>query len=337
MASIDVERRPGIAGLGPGLVAALVVAAAAAFLADHYGGPVMLFALLLGMAMNFLGEVEKCRAGIDFAARTLLRLGVALLGFRITLGEIAGLGWQPVALVVAAVTLTILVSIWIARRMGFDPLFGLLTGGATAICGASAALALSAAIPKERLQQRDTAFTIMGVSILSTIAMILYPAAASLAGFGDQLSGIFIGASIHDVAQVVGAGYAISTEAGDAATVVKLMRVAMLAPVIVAVGLFAHRRRGEGEGGERPPILPLFVTAFLALVVLGSLLPVPELARDAGGTASRWCLVAAIAALGMKTRVGDIVEIGWKPVLLMVVETAFIAAVPLAAIAFGWL
>lgn len=335
MARIDVDRPRTAAGFAPGLIAALVVAAAAAFLADHYGGPVMLFALLLGMAMNFLGEVEKCRAGIDFAARTLLRLGVALLGFRITLGEIAGLGWQPVALVVAAVTLTILVSIWIARRMGFDPLFGLLTGGATAICGASAALALSAAIPRERLQQRDTAFTIMGVSILSTIAMILYPAAASLAGFGDQLSGIFIGASIHDVAQVVGAGYAISTEAGDTATVVKLMRVAMLAPVIVAVGLFAHRQRAEG--GERPPVLPLFVAAFLALVVAGSLLPVPELVRETGGAVSRWCLVAAIAALGMKTRLGDIVDIGWRPVLLMVVETLFIAAVPLTAIALGWL
>ena len=122
MASIDVDRPRTAAGFAPGLIAALVVAAAAAFLADHYGGPVMLFALLLGMAMNFLGEVEKCRAGIDFAARTLLRVGVALLGFRITLGEIAGLGWQPVALVVAAVTLTILVSIWIARRMG-APIF----------------------------------------------------------------------------------------------------------------------------------------------------------------------------------------------------------------------
>lgn len=335
MASISRLRSAALAGVGPGLLASLVVAAAAAFLSDHYGGPVMLFALLLGMAMNFLGEVERCRAGISFAARTLLRFGVALLGFRITLGEIAELGWRPALLVVVAVMLTILLSIWIARRMGFDHLFGLLTGGATAICGASAALALSAAIPKDRLKQRDTAFTIMGVSILSTVAMIIYPAATSLLGFGDHAAGIFIGASIHDVAQVVGAGYAISPEAGDTATVVKLMRVAMLAPVIVAVGLIAHRKAGEGS--ERPPVLPLFVLAFLALVIANSLLPVPEEAREVGSALSRWCLVAAIAALGMKTRLGEIAEIGWKPVLLMVIETIFIAAIPLAAIGMGWI
>jgi len=334
MATLKALRPPSLAGIGPGLLAALVVAAAAAFLSDHYGGPVMLFALLLGMAMNFLGEVERCRAGISFASRTLLRIGVALLGFRITLWQIAELGWQPVALAVAVVTLTILASIWIARRMGFDPLFGLLTGGATAICGASAALALSAAIPQGKLKQRDTAFTIMGVSILSTVAMILYPAASALLGLDDRLAGIFIGASIHDVAQVVGAGYAISPEAGDTGTVVKLMRVAMLAPVIVAVGLLAHRQRSAQ--GERPPILPLFVAAFLALVVANSLLPIPAIIQEAGSTASRWCLVAAIAALGMKTKLGDIVEIGWKPVLLMVIETIFIAALALAAIAFGW-
>ncbi len=325
---------PIVTGVGPGLLASLVVAAAASFLADHYGGPVMLFALLLGMAMNFLGDVDKCRAGIDFAARTVLRVGVALLGFRITLWEIAELGWQPLALVIVAVSLTIFISIWIARRMGFDPLFGLLTGGATAICGASAALALSAAIPSGRLRQRDTAFAIMGVSILSTVAMILYPAAATLLGLGDRLAGIFIGASIHDVAQVVGAGYAISTEAGDTATVVKLMRVAMLAPVIVAVGIIAH---SKSKREDKPPILPLFVAAFLALVIANSLLPVPEVVRASGSTLSRWCLVAAIAALGMKTRLGDIVEIGWKPVLLMIVETLIIAAIPLTAIAFGWI
>jgi uncharacterized integral membrane protein (TIGR00698 family) len=213
-------------------------------------------------------------------------------------------------------------------------MFGLLTGGATAICGASAALALSAAIPQGKLKQRDTAFAVMGVSILSTLAMILYPAAASLLGLDDRLAGIFIGASIHDVAQVVGAGFAISPEAGDTATVIKLMRVAMLAPVIVAVGILAHSK-GAGQG-KRPPILPLFVVAFLLLVLANSLMPVPALVQDAGSTASRWCLVAAIAALGMKTKLGDIVEIGWKPVLLMVIETIFIAAIALAAVGFGW-
>src|SRR5262245_37059848 len=111
MRFVRAVRLPAVSGLGPGLLAALIIAAASAFLADHYGGPVMLFALLLGMAMNFLSEVERCKAGIAFASRTVLRLGVALLGFRITIGEIAALGWQPMALVVVAVALTIFVSI----------------------------------------------------------------------------------------------------------------------------------------------------------------------------------------------------------------------------------
>jgi uncharacterized integral membrane protein (TIGR00698 family) len=320
----------------PGLLASFVIAAAAAFLADHYSGPVMLFALLLGMAMNFLSEVDRCKAGISFASRTILRFGVALLGFRITLGEVAALGWQPVALVVAVVTLTIGISIWMAKAMGFRPEFGLLSGGATAICGASAAMAISAALPPHEKKERATSFTIIGVSTLSTVAMILYPAISRLFGFDDHHAGVFIGATVHDVAQVVGAGYAISPEAGDTATVVKLMRVAMLLPVIAAIGLWARSTGAHGEG-KRPPLLPWFVTAFGALVLINSLLPHPDFLRDGGNTASRWCLVAAIAALGMKTHFREIIDIGWKPVLLMLLETILIAGLALVAIWGGWI
>lgn len=335
MNGVRALRLPALGGVGPGLLASLVIAAAAAFLADHYAGPVMLFALLLGMAMNFLSEVDRCKEGIAFASRSVLRLGVALLGFRITLGEIAALGWQPVALVIAVVTLTILASIVAARRMGFDPKFGLLSGGATAICGASAAMAISAALPNHPLKERATLFTIIGVSTLSTAAMLLYPAITKLMGLDGLHSGILIGATIHDVAQVVGAGYAISPEAGDTATVVKLMRVAMLLPVIVATGLVI-RAKGAGEA-KKPPILPWFLAVFLALVTFNSLLPVPSFLQEAGNTASRWCLVTAIAALGVKTHFREIVDIGWKPVLLMILETLFIATLAILAIQLGWI
>ena len=336
MNSVRAVRLPAMGGVGPGLLASLVIAAAAAFLAEHYSGPVMLFALLLGMAMNFLSEVDQCKAGISFASRTVLRLGVALLGFRITLWEVAALGWQPVALVIAVVTLTILASVWVAKAMGFKAEFGLLSGGATAICGASAAMALSAALPPHERKERATGFTIIGVSTLSTIAMILYPAISQLFGFDDHHAGVFIGATIHDVAQVVGAGYAISAEAGDTATVVKLMRVAMLLPVIIAVGIWV-RSRGDHDRHERPPLLPWFVAAFAALVVVNSLVPIPEAVREAGNTASRWCLVAAIAALGVKTHFREIIDIGWKPVVLMVLETLFIASLALVALWAGWI
>jgi len=204
----------------------------------------------------------------------------------------------------------------------------------TAICGASAAAAISAALPPDPHKERNTLFTIIGVSTLSTLAMIIYPVLIQLLRLDHVHYGMFIGATVHDVAQVVGAGYAISPEAGDTATVVKLMRVAMLLPVIVATTLII-RSKGTGEG-ERPPILPWFLAVFLVLVALNSLLPVPAAVQEAGGTASRWCLVTAIAALGIRTRLKDMLDIGWKPVMLMIVETLVIAGLALIAIAAGW-
>lgn len=320
--------------LAPGLVASLIIAAAATFLSQHYGAPVMLFALLLGMAMNFLGEQDTCRPGIDLTGKKVLRIGVALLGFRITLGQVAALGLGPVLMTAGAVTLTIILSVLLAWAMGFNRFFGLLSGGATAICGASAALAISAALPSHPLKERATLFTIVGVSTLSTLAMIVYPTIAAMAGFDGVHAGMFIGGTIHDVAQVVGAGYGISSEAGDAATLVKLMRVAMLVPAVLVAGFFA-RRYGESESGKRPPLLPGFVLAFVALVLLGSFAPVPDALRGAGTTLSTWCLVSAMAAIGMKTRLGDVLSVGFKPVLLMIAETAIIATIVFAALAVG--
>jgi uncharacterized integral membrane protein (TIGR00698 family) len=264
---------------------------------------------------------------------------VALLGCRITLGQMVALGWPPVLLVVGTLTVTILASILVARWMGFNALFGLLSGGATAICGASAALALSAALPAHPLKERATLFTVMGVSSLSTLAMILYPAISRWAGLDDIQAGTFIGATIHDVAQVVGAGYAVSTEAGDRATIVKLLRVSMLLPVILATGLLVRSRAAEGgeEAAERPPLLPVFMIGFLALVAANSLGLMPRPVAAAGQEASRWALVAAIAAIGVKTRIKDLTMVGWKPVILMVLETLFLASIVLAILAGGWL
>jgi uncharacterized integral membrane protein (TIGR00698 family) len=323
-------------GVGPGFIVSAVIAGAASLIAFYTTGPVMLFALLIGMAMNFVGKVKACQPGIAFTSRFILRLGVALLGFKITMGDVIGLGWGPVLLVIAAVFLTTLVSIPVARWLGFEPNFGILSGGATAICGASAAMAISAALPAHPRKERATLFTVVGVSTLSTVVMLLYPPLVRFLGLDEVQAGIFIGGSVHDVAQVVGAGYAVSTEAGDTATIVKLARVAMLLPVILAVGLLV-RSDEHVRPKDRPPLLPWFAVAFAVLVVLNSLLPVPELVREAGNSASRFCLIASIAALGVKSRFKDIAAEGWRPVALMVMQTVFIAAVALAPILFGWI
>jgi len=310
--------------LFPGILASAVLAAAAAFLSQHYGAPVMLLALLLGMAMNFLSDESACVPGIEFTARTVLRIGVALLGLRITLLQIAALGWQPVALVLLSVALTIGTAIVAARLLGFRAGFGLLSGGATAICGASAALAIAAALPNHPLKERATLFTVLGVSALSTFAMIVYPMLAQVTGLDTREAGVFLGATIHDVAQVVGAGYSMSAETGDVATVVKLLRVAMLLPVIVMT-MVSYRRSGAEPGAKRPPLLPGFAIVFVALVALNSFNAIPSTVAAFGSDVSRWCLVAAVAALGTKTRLRELADIGFKPVVLMVGETTFLA------------
>jgi uncharacterized integral membrane protein (TIGR00698 family) len=325
MTAIIVARAKGAL---PGLLVSLVIAAAASFLSEHYGAPVMLFALLLGMAMHFLSTDSRCADGIALASKQVLRIGVALLGMRITLADVQSLGWSTAAIVVAAVVVTILASVGAAKLMGFRGVFGLLTGGATAICGASAALALSAALPQHPLKERATLFTVIGVSALSTLAMIVYPMIARDLGMGDMDAGIFLGGTIHDVAQVVGAGYSISAEAGDTATIVKLLRVAMLLPVILAASLVT-RRLAPGDAGQRPPLLPGFAIAFVALVIANSMNLVPALVQTAGASVARWCLLIAIAAIGMKTRLQELVTVGWRPVLLMIGETVFMAGLVL--------
>lgn len=312
----------------PGFIASAMVAAAASFLSEHYHAPVMLFALLLGMSMNFLSVEGACKPGVEFTAREVLRLGVALLGMRITFSQIAALGWHPVVLVLVAVVATILVAMLAARAMGFQTLFGLLTGGATAICGASAALALAASLPAHTGKEKATLFTVIGVSALSTLAMVVYPMVVKALDLNAVQAGVFLGGTIHDVAQVVGAGYGMSQETGDTATVVKLMRVAMLLPVIVCAAMIT-RARGATDGGKRPPLLPWFAVGFIVLAAINSTGWVPTMMQQLANETSRWCLVISISALGMKTQLKELATVGIKPIVLMVGETIFLAVLVL--------
>jgi len=315
----------------PGVLVAGTIALASTWLAQHYTAPVMLFALLLGMAFHFLHEEGRCVAGIEFSSRSVLRVGVALLGVRITLGQIASLGVLPVATVIVGVASTIFFGLLLARRLGLSPMFGVLSGGAVAICGASAALAIASVLPRDENSERDTILTVVSVTALSTLAMILYPIFVTSIGLDHTHAGIFIGGTIHDVAQVVGAGYIISPETGDIATYVKLLRVAMLLPAVLVISFIAAHNGGAAANGARPA-LPMFLIGFAALVLMNSLGLLPKVLIDLANDVSRWCLVAAIAALGMKTSFKHLFAVGWRPVGLMVAETLWIAALVLIAV-----
>ncbi len=318
--------------LFPGLIASVTVAAAATFISSHYGAPTMLFALLLGMAFRFLSEDGKAIEGIQFASRTILRIGVAFLGMRITIEQILSLGAGTMAMVVVSVMLTILFGLGLSKIMGRGKRFGVLTGGSVGICGASAALAISAILPKDEYSERNTIFTVISVTALSTIAMILYPVIGDQLGLDHETAGIFLGGTIHDVAQVVGAGYSVSEPTGDTATFIKLLRVAMLVPAVFALSVIFHTRN-KAEGNTAGGVLfPPFIIFFILLVGINSTGVTPEPIRQFIVDGSRWCLVTAIAALGMKTSLKSLFDVGWKPVSIIVAETVFLALLVLGAI-----
>jgi len=318
----------------PGVLTCITLGMAAAFLSEHYGGPVMLYALLFGMAFNFLSEEGRCLAGVEFSARSILRFGVALLGVRITVGEVTELGPLPVFLVIGAVTSTILVGWGIARILGLSREQGLLSGGSVAICGASAAMALSAVLPKTADSERQTILTVVGVTTLSTLAMVIYPALVTLFELDNFSAGIFLGGTIHDVAQVVGAGYMVSPETGDVSTLVKLMRVAMLVPAVFLYSVI-YRKANAGKGQSKMALLPGFLLFFILFVVINSLGIMPVSVVDGLIDLSRWCLVAAIAALGIKTSFRKLAVVGWLPVVLMVTETVFLCLLVLVVVIFA--
>ena len=317
--------------LAPGVGLALTVAAAASFLAEHYGGPVMLFALLIGMAFNFLATEGRCAAGIGFSSRTVLRLGVALLGVRITFSDISALGIGSVLAVIGLIALTVATGFAASRFFGRKWRFALLTGGSVAICGASAALALAAVIPPNDKMERNTLFTVVAVTTLSTVAMIAYPILFAALGLDDVEAGFLIGATIHDVAQVVGAGYSVSDEAGEIATIVKLLRVALL-PVVLLIVIACLRSRSS-EGAR--PNVPGFVVAFAVIVAANSLGFIPKVAAEAASDTSRWMLVTAISALGVKTSLKAMTEVGGGHIGIVVIETLVLLGAAVALVTWG--
>jgi len=319
--------------LAPGVGIACITGLAALFLSEHYEAPAMLFALLLGMAVSFLYEGgNKCVPGIEFAAQQMLRIGVALLGIRIALGDLFSLGWDTFLVILFAIVSTILIGMVLAKVSKLPKSFGVLTGGSVAICGASAALAISSVLPNNKNKDRDTLLTVICVTAFSTIAMIAYPILVNFLHFTDEQSGIFLGATIHDVAQVVGAGYSISLPVGDIATLTKLVRVAMLLPVILVLLIFFKylvSKTAESVNSEVPKF-PSFLLGFIALMLLNSFVSLPQVISEGISDISRFFLVVAITAIGMKSNLGQLSKVGCIPIFIILAETIWIALLMLA-------
>jgi uncharacterized integral membrane protein (TIGR00698 family) len=299
----------------PGVALCTALAGAAAFVAGLHQGPLMLYTLLFGTAFHYQSREPHSAPGIAWSASTLLRIGIGLLGARITAEQVLGLGVHTGVVVAGAVASTLLAGLVGARLLGQPSSLGVLAGGATAICGASAALALAAVLPRHPRLERDTLTVVVLATLLSTGAMLLYPLLARSLALPPPAAGLFIGGSIHDVAQVIVAGYALGPATGDAATLVKLMRIATLALVVGGVALMAA---GRGRApAPRPPLLPWFLALFAGLVALRSLGALPAWLIGGLDLASRGCLLVGVAALGARTSLPALARCGWRPLALM--------------------
>jgi uncharacterized integral membrane protein (TIGR00698 family) len=337
-----VRAKTGVGEFAPGVVLSVAVALAAFALAPLVARaapiPPIVIALFIGIALSGVAEQPRFKPGITFCVKKLLRWAIALLGLRIALGEIAALGVATALVVIGAMALTIASGLLLARSLRQSAFYGALAGAGTAVCGASATLATATVLPDYKGKEVEVVFVVVAVNGLSTVAMILYPALCAWLGFDDRLTGIMLGATIHDVAQVAGAGYAVSDAVGNAAVVVKLFRVLLLVPVVVALGWWFAQRKAPLDAVKAS--VPVFALVFLALCILNSIVSaLPSLAPVFASIkkplveAAGWGLLIAIAALGLGTSVRAVMNLGWRHIATVLGTTAVILVAVTAALA----
>ncbi len=314
----------------PGLLMTGVASLAAAYLSEHYGAPLMLMGLLIGLAFNFVNADSRLHAGLGFASKTLLRWGIVLVGLQITFAQIIGLGWVAFAAIAVMIALVTMTGTLVAKGGPMGSAFGTLAGGAVAICGASAALALSSVLGEKRASQAQLTLVLVSVSAASALAMSLYPILAHTLHLTDTQAGFLMGASIHDVAQALGAGYSYSDAAGQTASIVKLTRVALLAPALAVVAL-AYPAEGTKTGGVG---VPWFVLGFLGMTTLHSFvsLPAPVLAWSPKVASA--LLLLAVTATGIRSPMNLLLEQGWRSSLPVIASTviSFVLALGVALV-----
>ncbi|MBS0549694.1 MAG: putative sulfate exporter family transporter [Proteobacteria bacterium] len=284
--------------------------------------PPLIVTLVVGMMLQPLSTRDVLKPGLEFSGRTLLRTGVALYGAQLTLGQLVDGGALPIVIAIAAVSGTIVFGAVAARMMGLSRDFGFLTGCATGVCGAAAAMATSAVLPRHPNSDRDLAFAVMGVNFISTVTMVIYPTLHQWLGYNTFEMGVFLGGSIHDVAQVAGAGETLGKDYLTIAIITKLLRVACLLPAVTVIAWWVAR--GGEKAGDARPTPPVFLFGFLILAAVNSLGLVPHGVQTALAQVSSFLIIAAIAALGIKTSLMALVRIGPKPVVLLLIETVFI-------------
>lgn len=268
--------------------------------------------------------------GINFCVKMLLRIGIALIGFKLSVAEFAIIGLPAFIIGIGAVITMLTMGYGVGRFLGLDHERSILSAGSVGICGASAALAISAVLPYNKERERQLSYTICLVTILSTIAMILYPAIAQYMHLTSEEAGIFLGGAIHDLTQVIGAGAIVSPKAIETATITKLIRILCLAPAVIIIAMSLKTNSNASKNGTAPPIMPWFITAFLGAALITNTGFVPSQLINLADILTSLCLVTATFALGLKTNWNGLFVDGWRPFAAIILQTIILAVAVLA-------
>lgn len=325
--------KAGLASLLPGLLLVVVLATAGFWLADlpwvkqtlHVSA--LLLVILLGMAWkSLLPEPPAVLPGIRLAQRPILRAAVAGLGFRLSIPELWKIGGPALVVVVVSTAAALLMGWWVARRLGVAEKLGLLLGVGGAICGASAVVAADSVVQGER---RDSALALGIITLLGTLGIVLYPLLAHALHMNEFVYGVWAGASLHEMAQVVAAGFGLSDEAARVATVVKLARICLLAPVVLYLGWsLRHHHREAGRAKVSP--VPWFLVLFVLFAALNSTGLLPASWLDLIRRADLWLLCVGMAGVGLQTGFSDLRSAGLRPIAAGALQWVFLAAIAYA-------
>ena len=326
-----------LSALLPGLMLTAALATAGFLLADlawvkhtlHVSA--LLLVILLGMAWkSLLPEPPALAPGVRMAQRPILRWAVAGLGLRLSIGELWTIGGPALAVVVVSTTTTLLFGWWVARRLGVAEKLGILLGVGSAICGASAVVAADTVVQGER---KDAAVALGVITLLGTVGIVLYPVLAHALHIPEFVYGVWAGASLHEMAQVVAAGFGVSDEAARVATVVKLARISLLAPVVLYLGWSLRRHHREAGRAQVAP-LPWFLVVFVILAGLNSTGLVPARWLDLVRRADLWLLCVGMAGVGLQTGFSDLRSAGMRPIVAGLVQWMVLAMVAYALAAW---
>lgn len=317
----------------PGVLAVIAVAAVATLLAGLSSSvsPLVAGVVLGAVVANTVPVSERLTSGITFCARPILRAGVVLLGLRLSLGDLAGLGVDGLVVVAGVVTITFIGTQWIARRLGIGPDMGLLVATGYSICGASAIAAMDGVVGAD---EEETAYAITLVTLCGTLSIAVLPLIAGAIDLSGAAFGTWVGGAVHDVGQVVATASQDGDRALEAATVVKLTRVVLLAPLVAVVALRRRAARPEvGSDTAHPPLLPVFVIGFLGAIVLRSSGVLGDRALGWAGDVEKLLLTVALVALGFGVHVAKMRRLGGRPLVLGLMAWVLVAGTAYAGTA----